>query len=103
MSSGSKYLKRIGDNENLTDVYDILDSHDVSCPARQHAIKKLLFAGIRGKADTLQDLREALDAVSRAISLEERRSLDTEEVVMVLTDVQYSKPKSVPRKRKPRK
>jgi hypothetical protein len=39
------------------------------CPARQHAIKKLLTAGIRYKGDVSQDLTEAHDAISRAIEI----------------------------------
>lgn len=65
--SGSKYLRNI---KGVTvDIYDVLTAFDVHCPARQHAIKKLLCAGIRGKGDESQDLNEALDAVKRAIEL----------------------------------
>lgn len=72
--SGSKYLRKIlllpG---KLVDVYAVLDAFIVTCPARQHAIKKLLCSGIRGKADTLQDLCEARDAIDRAIQMEKSR------------------------------
>jgi len=30
------------------DIYDILVAYGVTCPARQHAIKKLMLAGQRG-------------------------------------------------------
>ena len=78
MSSGNKYHRRIHSVESLTesavvDVYSVLEAFQVSCPARQHAIKKLLCSGIRGKGDTLQDLRETRDAVERAIVLETQR------------------------------
>lgn len=71
--SGSKYLRKMeclvkGDH---TDVYAILIAFDVVCPARQHAIKKLLCSGIRGKGDVIQDLKEAKDAITRAIEIEE--------------------------------
>jgi len=56
------------------DVYDVLVAFEVHCPARQHAIKKLLCAGIRGKGDTAQDLQEAGQAVHRA------RELNNEQV-----------------------
>lgn len=56
------------------DVYDVLVAWNVSCPARHHAIKKLLMAGQRGVKSTLQDLEEARDAVTRAIELERARS-----------------------------
>ena len=73
--SGSKYLRRIEKDEAKIqiDVYDVLVAFEVTCPARAHAVKKLLCAGLRGKGDCLQDLRETHDAVLRAIQLEEGR------------------------------
>lgn len=55
------------------DVYDVLVAFGVTCPARQHAVKKLLCAGLRGKGDSVQDLEEAVQAVERAVSLERDR------------------------------
>jgi hypothetical protein len=69
--SGSKYLRTIQLIEGKVDVYAMLVAFDVRCPARQHAIKKLLCAGLRGKGDELQDLHEAGDAVRRAIQIAE--------------------------------
>ena len=70
--SGSKYLRKIiTSTDGLVDVYAVLDAFNVSCPGSQHAIKKLLCAGIRGKGGELQDLREARDAIDRAIELRE--------------------------------
>ena len=73
--SGSKYLRRIMGMIGTThiDVYGVTETFDVRCPARQHALKKLLCSGLRGKADTFQDLREARDAIDRAIQMEEFR------------------------------
>lgn len=78
--SGSKYLREVptaiveqrddGSLVVLIDVYAPMDAFDVRCQARAHAIKKLMCSGIRGKADTLQDLREARDAVDRAIQMQ---------------------------------
>lgn len=78
--TGNKYHRRIPSvidlNDSTTvDVYSVLEAFRVECPARQHAIKKLLCAGIRGKNDTSQDLIEARDAVERAIVLEKQRRL----------------------------
>lgn len=78
-SSGNKYHRRIHSVEALdlfvtADVYCVLDAFNVTCPARAHAIKKLLCSGIRGKGDTMQDLSEARDAVTRAMELEEQRT-----------------------------
>jgi hypothetical protein len=69
--SGSKYLRDVQLIDGKIDVYAVLVAFGVSCPARQHAIKKLLCAGLRGKGDELQDLRESIDAVRRAIEIKE--------------------------------
>lgn len=53
------------------DVYDVLTAFGVTCPATQHAIKKLLCAGTRGHKDAATDLAEALTAIQRAIELHE--------------------------------
>jgi len=70
----SKYNRKIVvDDYGQVDVYAVLEAFSVTCPARQHAIKKLLCAGIRGKGDAMQDLTEAALAVCRAIDLQDRR------------------------------
>lgn len=51
------------------DIYDILVAWEVTCPATQHAIKKLLMPGQRGHKDNLKDLQEAKQSVERAIEL----------------------------------
>lgn len=70
----SKYHRVIKDVDGqgiaLVDVYSVLEAFAVTCPARQHAIKKLLCAGIRGKGNAEQDLREVAVAIERAIVLE---------------------------------
>ena len=76
-ASGSKYHRTImqtlpGEDRGVAiavDVYDVLNAFAVRCPARQHAIKKLLCAGIRGGKNNLQDLREAIEAIQRAVEL----------------------------------
>lgn len=57
--------------DGTIDVYAVLLTFNVTCPARQHALKKLLCTGIRGKGSTLQDLKETKVAIERAIELEE--------------------------------
>lgn len=77
-ASGSKYLRNILiTGQRQVDVYAVLDAFNVTCPARQHAIKKLLCTGIRGKANDMQDLTEAQDAVARAIQLQTARNAAT--------------------------
>lgn len=55
------------------DVYAVLECFGVTCPAIQHAVKKLLCAGERGHKDRLTDLQEAVVAVVRAVELERGR------------------------------
>jgi hypothetical protein len=56
------------------DVYDVLVAFDVTNPAIQHAVKKLLCPGQRGAKNALQDLNEALVSIERAIEIEESHS-----------------------------
>lgn len=75
--TGDKYLRRIhsrvGSDSVAVDVYNVLEAYVVTCPARQHAVKKLLCAGLRGKGSQLQDLIEARDACQRAIEMQQVR------------------------------
>ncbi len=74
---GSKYHRTItqtlpGDTHGLSvtvDVYDVLRAFGVACPAAQHAIKKLLCAGLRGNKSAEQDISEAANSCRRAIEL----------------------------------
>ena len=74
---GSKYHRTItqtlpGDTHGLSvtvDVYDVLKAFSVTCPATQHAIKKLLCPGQRGSKSAAQDLREAIGSIERSIQL----------------------------------
>lgn len=75
--SGDKYRRKIVQsmagtrhNQSVTvDVYDVIEAFDVRSPARQHALKKLLCAGLRGKGDESQDITEAIDALRRDLQL----------------------------------
>ena len=64
----SKYHVLI--NGKPTDVYDILVAYEVTNPADAHAIKKMLCPGQRGAKDGIQDRREAIVSLQRAIELE---------------------------------
>ena len=59
--------------EFRADVYSVLAAFAVECPARQHAIKKLLMPGQRGDKGEIQDLDEALVSVSRAVDMARAR------------------------------
>ena len=68
----SKYQKQfisMGGKVFWADVYRVLRAFGVTCPAVQHAVKKLLMPGQRGAKDKLQDLEEALWSVSEAIDM----------------------------------
>lgn len=67
----SKYHRRLPGTSVAIDVYDVLLLFGVHCPARQHAIKKLLCAGQRGSKSAIQDLQEAADSIKRSIQIEE--------------------------------
>lgn len=70
-NSSSPYIKQLPKDLQQIDVYDVLTLFDVVNPALQHAIKKLLCPGQRTKAkDKVQDLREAILSIERAIEME---------------------------------
>jgi hypothetical protein len=89
---GKKYIHVV--NDCITgqmfnaDVYSVLEAFAVTCPARAHAIKKLLCCGTRGKGDALADLVGTQAAMSRAIELEKLRPVNAE------FEVKDDKPKS---------
>ena len=69
-ASGKKYLRDIKTTpDGKIDVYAVLIAFNVASPARQHAIKKLLCAGLRGKNNEINDIEEARDAIERDIEL----------------------------------
>jgi hypothetical protein len=57
----------------VADVYAVIEAWDVRCPARQHALKKILCAGQRGVKTAEEDLIEAIQALDRAIALQQQR------------------------------
>lgn len=53
------------------DIYDVLKAFEVTNPAAQHAIKKMLMPGVRhGSKDTQTDYDEAIASLKRAKELE---------------------------------
>ncbi len=71
--SGAKYLRTIRDISGTdlpgqVDVYSVLEAFKVTSPPLQHAIKKLLCAGLRNKGSREQDVREAKDALDRYLN-----------------------------------
>ena len=85
---GSKYLRKIRSAkknpsgvyfEIEIDVYSVLEAFNITCPARQHALKKLLCCGNRSKGSELEDLIGAEAAISRAIELQRNRESSTQQ------------------------
>ena len=74
----NKYIRTINAVDDFNgfinvDVYSVLEAFSVTCPATQHAVKKLLCAGIRGQKSTTQDLEEARESITRAIQMQMQR------------------------------
>lgn len=64
----NKYKRTV--SSTTIDIYDVLQAWQVTNPAIQHAIKKLLQPGQRGHKTRTEDLQEALVSIERAIELE---------------------------------
>jgi len=60
----SHYFKNVK-HLDYVDVYRVLDLFEVVDPCIQHAIKKLLCAGMRGAKNQPQDVQEAIDSLVR--------------------------------------
>ena len=71
----NKYARMIrgvsGEQRCWVDVYCVLDAFPTNSAAIDHAIKKLLCAGQRGAKSRAQDLREAIQAIERALQMEQ--------------------------------
>jgi hypothetical protein len=61
--------------EVQVDVYDVLNAFKTSCPAMDHAAKKILAAGTRGYKDSLQDKNEAIQSINRSIAMQKEQML----------------------------
>lgn len=67
------YFKNVAHLEAL-DVYRVLQLFGVTDPCLQHAIKKLLCAGVRGVKDQSKDIREAIDTLNRSLEMQQEDS-----------------------------
>ena len=77
----SHYYKIVAHLESI-DVYRVLQLFGVTDPCLQHAIKKLLCAGVRGVKDQSKDIQEAIDALNRSLEMrrEDYMKVSTEQV-----------------------
>jgi hypothetical protein len=75
---GSKYIRTIypvdGVGEPIrVDVYCVLEAFAVTCPGLQQAAKKVLCGGLRNKGSITDDIKGAMDALFRALEMQEGR------------------------------
>lgn len=54
---------------DMIDVYRVIELFEVTHPALQHALKKILAAGNRGAKDWEKDVQEAIDSLNRALQM----------------------------------
>lgn len=75
----NKYDRKItgkyGTGSCTVDVYRVLDAFKTDSAAIDHAIKKLLCAGMRGAKDKRQDYLEAIQSIEAALKLAEDKKL----------------------------
>ena len=57
------------------DVYRVIDLWEITDPALQHALKKVLAAGKRGAKNQLQDVAEAIDSLVRFQDMQAENNL----------------------------
>ena len=58
------YFKDVSHLKKI-DVYRVIDLWEITDPALQHALKKVLAAGKRGAKNQSQDVAEAIDSLVR--------------------------------------
>lgn len=69
----NKYQREI--KGTTVDVYDVLKAFDITCPAIQHALKKLLMPGQRGVKSYIEDIEEAIVSLNRSKELYEEQRI----------------------------
>jgi hypothetical protein len=79
MSAYPHYFKQLPPGCTHLDVYRVLALFDVTDPALQHAVKKLLCAGARGAKDQAQDIAEAIATLQRWQQMREEESTPAED------------------------
>lgn len=75
---GGKYLRTIHAADGAggpirVDVYCVIEAFGITCPALQHALKKILACGQRGKGSKIDDIHGVFDAMWRALELQRQR------------------------------
>ena len=73
------YQKDVG-HLDFIDIYRVLRIYEVDDPCIGHAIKKCLVAGKRGNKSKEQDIREAIDSLSRCLQMTEEDAVLAEQI-----------------------
>ena len=68
------YFKDVSHLKKI-DVYRVIDLWEITDPALQHALKKVLAAGKRGAKNQLQDVAEAIDSLVRFQNMQAENGL----------------------------
>lgn len=69
MSKYDREIIGLDGKKTTVDVYRVLDAFKVTDSATQHAIKKMLCAGLRGHKDYLTDIDDSIDSLQKAKQL----------------------------------
>jgi len=62
---GHEHYKKDVRHLEMIDVYRVVELFDVPAGPIDHAVKKLLCAGLRGHKDLSQDIQDAIDSLQR--------------------------------------
>ncbi|WII71729.1 hypothetical protein QJS83_14785 [Bdellovibrio sp. 22V] len=111
---GSKYLRTISGKKEITlpdgrkevmrvevqvDIYDVINAWNLTDPALQHALKKLIQPGQRGNKTRSQDLQEAIYSIERCLENTRPECVPLHESLNILAAVAPPMPK-MPQMRK---
>ena len=71
--NGDKYMVMITERSTCktisVDAYDIIIAVGITCPAKAHALKKIMFSGERGAKSYEIDVREAINSLEISLDL----------------------------------
>lgn len=68
------YHKDVGHLKSI-DVYRVIDLWEITDPALQHALKKIMAVGQRGAKNSEVDIKEAMDSLKRYQQMQLENSL----------------------------
>ena len=77
MSKYNREIIGLDGKATTVDVYRVLDAFQVTDPATQHAIKKMLCTGLRGHKDYLTDIDDSIESLKKAKELYGQRKINS--------------------------